>query len=133
MSGQTTSLRPPAQTWQEVDLHVRYAQEGLARVEDKLDALLRLVPEMATRQDIERLAQKFDGYATRDDLRAVVVDVAELKQQIEDGGFRSRLERWGSIARNIAAIVALVAAAAYFAVGAMEAVKAHGPEARAPK
>lgn len=123
MSVQPTTLRPPAQTWQEVDLHVRYVQEGQGRLEDKLDELLKLVPNMATKQDIAELARKFEGYATREDLRSVVTDVELLRQQMESGGVRSQLEKWGSIARNVAAIVALVSASAYFVVGVMEEIQ----------
>lgn len=115
MSGQPQTLRPPAQNWQEVDLHVRYAQDGLARVEGKLDALLTLVPKMATTDYIDAKFEKLaDEYAPRLQVAALEAEVASIKSELAARTVQSTLERWGTTALKISAILAFIAAAVNF-------------------
>lgn len=110
MNVNATSERPPAQTWQEVDLHVRYAQQGLARVEGKLDDLLRLVPKMATTDYIDEVLKGLTSkYATHDDVRALRGDLEQVKQKVEQSSVTSRVKQWAEMAQRLSAIAAFVA------------------------
>lgn len=115
MSEQSQSLRPPAQNWQEVDLHVRYVQTGQARLEGKLDALLTLVPKMATTDYIDaKFKALADEYAPKVQVIALEAEVANIKRELSERSVQSTIERLGTLALKITAIVALVAAAVNF-------------------
>lgn len=115
MSGTATNLRPPAQNWQEVDLHVRYAQEGLARVEGKLDALLGLVPKMATTDYIDaKFKALADEYAPKSKVLALEEQIADIRREISEQTVESRIQRWGTLALKLTAIIACISATLNF-------------------
>lgn len=110
MTNNATSERPPAQTWQEVDLHVRYAQQGLARVEGKLDDLLRLVPKMATTDYIDEVLKGLTAkYATQEELRSLRSEIDGVRKQVEQSSVTSRVKQWAEMAQRFSAIAAFVA------------------------
>ena len=111
MSEQSQSLRPPAQNWQEVDLHVRYVQTGQARLEGKLDALIALVPKMATTDYIDAKFEKLaDEYAPKVQVIALEAQVASIKRELETRTVQSTIDRLGTLALKISGILALIAA-----------------------
>ena len=92
------SVRSPASTIGELDIHLRHAQETL-------DKLADAVAEMATKQDIVHLTERMNTLATRDELR-------EAEARLEKKSFPSLLDAWLTLILKFGGVIAVVAAAA---------------------
>ena len=88
--------RPPAETIRELDLHLRYVQGQLAK-------LVGAMPDMATKQDIENLARRMEGYATKEELRAVA-------DRVQTGSIQSTFDRGLSLVTRLGAAGAVIVA-----------------------
>jgi hypothetical protein len=97
MSG-TEFERPPAKSIETLDLHLLYVQRQLA-------TLVAAMPQMATKSDIADLARRMDGYATKDELRA-------LEQKLQSGSVESTFERWTANIQRFGAACAVLGGAA---------------------
>ena len=100
--GGNGSERPPAETIREVDLHLRYLQERLAEVHGQLSMLVAAMPQMATKADIDALAQR---YATK-------AEVEALRAEVARGSVQSTFDRWLSVITRLGSAGAVLAAAA---------------------
>ena len=108
-------LRAPAQNWQEVDLHLRYVQSSQVRLEEKLDALLGLVPKMATTDYIDaKFKALADEYASTVRVDGLENEISGLKKLVDERSVQSTIDRLGTLALKITAIFALLAAAVNF-------------------
>lgn len=108
--------RPPAQTITELDLHLMYLRDEVAK-------LVAAMPLMATKSDIEALARRFEGYATQDDMRAVRTDLEVLRQKVDDGSVSTTLERIALWAQRLTVIATFLAAAALLGWNLIEKFK----------
>lgn len=110
------SDRRPATTIQELDVHLGYLQVAIKDLQGTVSA-------MATKRDIEALAERMDTFASKDDL-------ARLERRVNDEDAVSTLKRWASVATSIMAIVALCAAtwaAVSYIVHVSDALKVVAP------
>lgn len=90
--------RRAATTVQELDIHLGYVQQNLAR-------LIEAVAEMATKEDIRQLNDRMQSFATREEL-------LELEKRLNALTLPSLFDRWASTVTKIGAVAAVVAAGA---------------------
>lgn len=88
--------RRPATTIPELDVHLGYVQQALKELQGAVE-------NMATKQDITRLAERMNTFATKEEL-------ARLEAKLDAESTPNKIRRWGSLATSISAILALVIA-----------------------
>jgi hypothetical protein len=89
----------PANSLAEVDLHIRYLRRDLQT----------LLANMATKTDIENLARRMEGYATKDELARTAAEVARLSGEVRSGSVASTFDRWVSVITRLGTAGAVVA------------------------
>ena len=88
----------PATSIEVLDLHLDYLRRDVAR-------LVEAVGNMATKADIDALSRRMDQYATRDELRA-------LEIQVQRGSVPSTVDRWLTLITKIGAAACVIAGCA---------------------
>jgi hypothetical protein len=89
----------PATSLAEVDVHIRYLRRDLQT----------LLANMATKADIEQLARRMEGYATKDELARTTAEVARIASEVKTGSVGSTFDRWLSVVTRIGTAGAVVA------------------------
>lgn len=105
--------RRPATTIPELDVHLGYVQAALKE-------LRGAVENMATKQDITRLAERMNTFATKEEL-------ARLEAKLEGETTESKLKRFAGLATSLMSIIALLVAVwagVTYVVHAQDAIEA---------
>lgn len=93
----------PATSLAEVDVHIRYLRRDLR-------SLLSSVQQMATKADIDSLARRMEGYATKDELARTTAEVARIAGEVRSGSVSSTFDRWLSVITKLGTAGAVFAA-----------------------
>lgn len=88
--------RRPATTIPELDVHLGYVQQALKELQGAVE-------NMATKQDITRLAERMNTFATKEEL-------ARLEAKVDGDTAESKLKRWAGLATSIMTIITLCVA-----------------------
>lgn len=105
--------RRPATTIPELDVHLGYVQQALKELQGAVE-------NMATKQDITRLAERMNTFATKEEL-------ARLEAKLDGETTESKLKRMAGLATSIMSIIALcvaVWAGVTYVVHAQDAIEA---------
>ena len=96
----------------QIAIYLQWWRADQRELKTEVRKIATAMTEMATKADIAALSEKFEHYATHDDVRALRTDVEHLRQQVESGGVKGSVKSWAEWAQRLSAIGAAVSVAA---------------------
>lgn len=123
MSDQESAAPAEVKDVAQFAIYLQWMRADARDLKAKVDRVLAGMPEMATKADIAALSQKFEHYATHDDVRALRTDLELVRQQVEQGGVTGSVKKWAEWAQRLSAICAFIAVGAVAVAHLVEKLK----------